>query len=141
MGRFFLAVMAACAELELGNVRERTRLALAHKRARGDRLGATPIGFRTASPGAPMTPNEAELPTVRRLLDLCSNDLPFTHVARILTMEGHRAKRGGQWHSAAVRRVWLARERYAALLAPDVDMVGKTIQKSGHGQRQRPPGL
>lgn len=119
MGRFFLSVMASCAELELGNVRERTRLALAHKRARGDRLGATPLGFCTPTPGAPLVPVPEELAVVRRLLELCANDLPFAHVARALDGEGHRTKRGGRWQCATVRRVWMARDRYQGLLGPE----------------------
>lgn len=116
MGTFFLSIMASCAELELNTIRERTRLALDHKRRRGERLGATPIGFRTPVPGAPMVPHDGELITVRRLLELCAEELPFTEVARRLNTEGHLAKRGGTWGSAAVRLVWLARARYAEVL-------------------------
>lgn len=119
MGRFFLSVMAACAELELGNIRERTRIALAHKRDRGDRLGATPFGFHTPKPGAPLVPVVEELETVRRLLELCADDLPFTHVARILDREGRRPKRGVRWQSATIRRLWIARARYDGHLGPD----------------------
>jgi DNA invertase Pin-like site-specific DNA recombinase len=120
MGKFFLSIMASCAELELGNIRDRTRAALQHKRMRGDRLGTTPYGFRTPAPGAPLTPDPQELATVRRLLELCAQEIPFTNVARQLTMEGHVAKRGGSWHSATVRRVWLSRCRFSDLLTAGV---------------------
>lgn len=116
MGKFFLSVMASCAELELGTIRDRTRAALQHKRLRGERLGTTPLGFRTAAARAPMVPDEHELRTVRRLLELCARDLPYTYVARLLNEEGHHAKRGGPWHSASVRLIWLARARYEGVL-------------------------
>jgi len=119
MGKFFLSIMASCAELELGNIRDRTRAALQHKRMRGDRLGTTPLGFRTPGPGAPLEPNERELATVRRLLELCGQEMPYTHVARQLAEEGHSAKRGGRWHSSSVRLVWLARARFAGMLGAD----------------------
>ena len=116
MGNFFLTIMASCAELELNTIRERTRLALEHKRRRGERLGATPIGFRTPAPGAAMVPDPVELVTVRRLLELCADELPFTEVARRLNAEGRRSKRGGDWRSGTVRLVWLSRARYADLV-------------------------
>lgn len=116
MGKFFLSIMASCAELELGNIRDRTRTALQHKRMRGDRLGTTPFGFRTPAPGAALVPDQRELETVRRLLELCEEDLPFAHVARRLNEEGRAAKRGGIWQSATVRRIWLARDRFSQVL-------------------------
>jgi DNA invertase Pin-like site-specific DNA recombinase len=121
MGKFFLTIMASCAELELNSIRERTRTALQHKRRLGERLGTTPLGFHTPAPGAALEPDARELHTVRRLLELCALDLPFTRVARELGMEGHRTKRGGPWHSASVRLIWLARERYAGLLGEGAD--------------------
>ena len=122
MGKFFLSIMASCAELELGNVRDRTRAALQHKRIRGDRLGTTPFGFRTPAPGAPLAPDPQELETVRRLLELCAEKMPFTHVARRLTEEGHAAKRGGPWASATVRRIWLAKARFNGVLSVDSEL-------------------
>jgi site-specific DNA recombinase len=117
MGKFFLGILASCAELELNTIRDRTRAALHHKRARGDRLGTTPLGFRTPAPGERPVPDQRELETVRRLLELCAREWPYTRVAQQLTAEGRRTKRGGPWHSATVRVLWLARERYAELLA------------------------
>lgn len=121
MGKFFLTIMASCAELELNTIRDRTRAALQHKRRQGDRLGTTPLGFRTPAPGAALVPDNGELRTVRRLLELCVEDAPFSHVARRLDAEGHRTKRGGRWHAATVRLVWLARARYVGLLGHDAE--------------------
>lgn len=121
LGKFFLTIMASCAELELNTIRDRTRAALQHKRRQGDRLGTTPLGFRTPAPGAALVPDKGELRTVRRLLELCAEDAPFSHVARRLDAEGHRTKRGGRWHAATVRLVWLARARYIGLLGPDAE--------------------
>lgn len=122
MGKFFLGIMASCAELELGNIRDRTRAALQHKKTRGDRLGTTPFGFLTPVPGSPLVPNGRELATVRRLLELCAQDMPFTHVARRLTEEGHVAKRGGAWASATVRRIWLAKARFDGVLEVESEL-------------------
>ena len=61
-GRLFLTVLAALAEFERDILSERTREALAAKRARGERLGAIPFGFDSHT-GAP---DPAELELVRR---------------------------------------------------------------------------
>ena len=51
-GRFFLRIMGALAEMERELIGERTAAALAHKRALGERLGTTPLGYRTPRPPA-----------------------------------------------------------------------------------------
>lgn len=115
MGRFFLTVMAGAAEMERNLIRERTRTALAHKRSRGDRLGATPLGFTTSEPGAPMQPNALELDAVRLILAARRKrkPVPFRQIAAQLTAAGHKTKRGGVWAPATVKRVWDGRKRYA----------------------------
>lgn len=129
MGRFFLTIMAGAAEMERNLIRERTRTALAHKRDRGDRLGATPLGFTTPEPGAAMQPNDRELVAVRLILSARRRrqPVPFRQIAALLTAGGHETKRGGVWAPATVKRVWDHRERYAntagsgGVLAPPCD--------------------
>jgi len=120
-GRAMMGLMGVFAQMEREVIGQRTREALQHKKRIGERLGTTPLGFRTPGEGQPMVPDEDELRTVRRLLELCEGDTPFTHVARRLQAEGYRTKRGRPWRSATVRLVWLARERYRGLLGPDSD--------------------
>ena len=115
MGSFFLLVMAGCAEMERGLIRERTRTALQLKKARGDRLGATPLGFITPRPGAPMQQVEAELAIVRLILKLRRRNpsrWTFRQIAARLEREGRQTKRGGAWAAATVKRVWDRRQFY-----------------------------
>lgn len=119
MGRFFLTVMAAAAEMERGLIVERTRLALQHKRSKGERLGTTPLGFMTPEPGAPMQPVPEELEAVRLILKRRRRGgkrASFRAIARELTEAGLRTKRGGEWHASTVRHVWERRQQYAELL-------------------------
>lgn len=118
-GRFMLTIVAAAAEMERNVLRERTRSALEHKRQRGDRLGATPLGYVTPAPGAPMQPVAEELETVRLILKLRRRDpkrWSFREIATRLEAEGRRTKRGGRWAAGTVKRVWDRRGSYAGTL-------------------------
>jgi len=59
-GRFMLVVLAGAAEMERNLIRERTRSALAVKRANGQRIGTVPYGFDLAPDGKGLIPNADE---------------------------------------------------------------------------------
>ena len=112
-GRFFLHVIAAAAEMELNRIRERTSDALAHKKARGDRLGTTPLGYVTPEPHAPMQVDPAGFATVRTILRLRAIDgESYRDIVCHLMGEGRSTARGKGWHANTVRRVWRDRTRY-----------------------------
>ncbi len=58
-GRFMLVILAGAAEMERNLTRERTRSAMAIKRANGQRIGGVPYGFDVADDGTTLIPNEA----------------------------------------------------------------------------------
>jgi|SRR4051812_33200559 DNA invertase Pin-like site-specific DNA recombinase len=96
-------------------IRERTRMALHHKRERGDGLGGTPLGFHAPAAGAALVPIETELATVRTILALRTRDArrwTFRPIAERLRREGHQNKHGGQWNPATIKKVWDRRELY-----------------------------
>lgn len=122
MGEFFLLLMAGMAQWELATIRERTRTALQHKRARGERLGADPLGLATPAPGTAWEPVLDELSAVRHVLARRQTrgarpDVTFRAIAGELAAAGYRTKRGGLWHASTVRAVWERRGLYAALLS------------------------
>lgn len=98
MGRMFLTMTAAFAELERNLISERTRTALQHKKAQGIRLGGVPLGE---------TADEAR--AVARIIELRSEAATLRAIAATLTAEGYQTKKGGQWAAETVRKV-LARE-------------------------------
>jgi DNA invertase Pin-like site-specific DNA recombinase len=51
-GVLMLTVLGALAQMEREQIAERTRFALQHKRARGERLGTVPLGWHRAATGA-----------------------------------------------------------------------------------------
>ncbi len=115
-GVLMLTVLGALAQMEREQVGERTRAALAYKRERGERLGTTPLGFRTPAPGVAPVPVEAELAPVRHILRRRAQGATFRTLAAELTAQGLPTKRGGRWHETTVRRLWHQRARYALLL-------------------------
>lgn len=112
MGRFFLHIMAAVAEMELNQIRDRTRTALRHKMSRGELVGAPALGFRQATPGGAVAADLDELRAVARILELCEADMTFSAVAATLERENIPTKRGGQWCASTVHQVWARRARY-----------------------------
>lgn len=115
-GKAFFTMAAAFAELERNLISERTRSALQHKQARGDRLGAPPLGYLTTGNGHPPVAADGEMDTVRLILKLRRRDperWTFREIAARLAREGHRTKRGGSWAPQTVKRVWDRRAEYS----------------------------
>lgn len=108
VGRFFLTVMGALAEMERGLIGERTAAALAQVRASGTDLGTTPYGFRRE--GRRLVPLEGpELETARRIVDLRDRRrLGYREIADLLNAEGVPPRRGARWYSSSVRSVYLS---------------------------------
>ena len=115
-GVMVLTMLGALAQMERELIAERTRAALAHKRSRGDRLGTTPLGFHTPEAGAAMEPVAAGLASVAHIVTRRASGVPYRTIAAELIAAGHATKRGGTWDPATVRKLWMGRGRYAAVL-------------------------
>jgi DNA invertase Pin-like site-specific DNA recombinase len=116
-GVLMLTVLGALAQMEREQIGERTRSALRYKRDNGERLGTTPLGYRTTAAGAPMIAHHGELVAIRLILRRRRAGLSFGRIARELTAGGHQTKRGASWHASTVRAVWQRRAAYRLLLA------------------------
>ncbi len=123
-GRFMLVVLAGAAEMERNLTRERTRSALAVKRANGERVGAVSYGFdldrsqceRHRSPDSPneshpcrcrLVKNPSEQAVIAEIRSLRSNGLRLQQIARVLTSRGIPTKTGKstRWTHQAVARI------------------------------------
>ena len=107
-GRLILAIMVQLSQWERETISERTTSALLTKKGRGDRLGTTPLGFRTiALPDGTMKleVDEEEMKTVALARELSAHGFSLRKIAAILTANGHKTKRGGQWEAATVNRL------------------------------------
>jgi DNA invertase Pin-like site-specific DNA recombinase len=88
-GEMTATVVAAMAQLERRLIGERTKEALAQKRAQGVRLGR---------------PREISQETIDRISELHEAGLSVAAIARRLNEESVPTPRGGRWHSPGVKR-------------------------------------
>ena len=119
-GVMVLTMLGALAQMERELIAERTRAALAHKRDKGERLGASPLGYVTPEPGAALQADAAELAPVRVILRERAAGRTYRAIAHQLRTAGLPTKRGGAWDPATVRKVWERRARYAALMGEGI---------------------
>lgn len=104
MGRFFLTVMAGAAEMERNLIRERTTSAMAHKRSKGERVGAVPYGFRLAGDGVTLEADADEQHTLSLVAQLRAAGMSVRAIVDALEARGARA-RGARWHQTTVTRL------------------------------------
>lgn len=103
-GRLMLHMILTVSQHEREQTAERTQAALAAKRARGERLGASPLGYRTAADGT-VTEVADEIATVQQARDLRAQGRTLREIALILERDGHSTKRGGRWAASTVRNL------------------------------------
>jgi DNA invertase Pin-like site-specific DNA recombinase len=117
MGRFMVRVVADIAQMEREVIGERTSAALQAKKARGERLGTTPLGYRTieTATGKRVVKDPYEQETVRMARELFNAGKSYRAIAAELTAAGRTTKRGGKWHAETV--ACLIRTRYLEEIA------------------------
>jgi site-specific DNA recombinase len=106
MGRFLADLVARIAQMERELIAERTSAALETKAIKGERLGATCLGYKTETGDdgqkvVVVDPIAQE--TVRMARALRSSGKSFRAVAAELTAAGRKTMRGGAWHASTVR--------------------------------------
>lgn len=108
-GRLMLRMMLELSQWEREVIGERTSAALQQKKSRRERLGTTPLGYRTNEAGEVMT-DDAGQATVSRARELRAEGLTLRAIADQLTREGHQTARGGKWAAMTVSKI--LRPRY-----------------------------
>jgi DNA invertase Pin-like site-specific DNA recombinase len=104
MGRMFLTLTAAFAELERNLISERTSTALRHKRNLLKAYSPTPYGYDRN--GENLTPNFTESQTLRRLKEMDAAGLSLRAMADRLNEDGVPTKRGGaKWYASTVLKI------------------------------------
>ncbi len=107
---FMLHLYAALAEKERRLISERTRAALAQRKAQGTRLGNPRNAGHAAALGRAVQSNEAErfaanvLPVVEAIK--ASGVSTFSGIAAALNARGVRSSRGGRWHVSPSQTFW-----------------------------------
>ena len=105
MGRFFLTIMAAVAEMERNLIRERTRTAMAHLKRQGRRISPTPYGKTLTDDGLHLVDDPNELAMMARAQQLRGQGLSLRKVAEQMASEGMVDRRGRALHPQQVKRL------------------------------------
>ena len=115
---FMLHLYAALAEKERSLVSQRTRAALAAKRAAGARLGNRTNLRQASLLGAAANATQADrhaanaMPIVRQVQ--AAGGTTLRAIAAALNARGVRTARGGRWHASTVRNLLARREPAAS---------------------------
>ena len=106
MGRFFFTLTAALAEMERNIIGERTRSALAHKRAKGEKTGGNvPYGYDVTE-ACHLVENPTEQKGLHLIRDLRGKGYTLWAICLELEKEGHRTKTGKvQWHPQTISQI------------------------------------
>jgi len=105
MGRFFLTMMGAMAEMERGLISERTQMGMNQLKADHKKFTHSIFGW-DVDPNGMLVPNWLEQSHIDYMVwQIDINGMSAASVARSLNRQGITGKRGGQWQGNAVTRV------------------------------------
>ena len=106
-GRFMLVVLAGAAETERDVTRQRTRSAMAVKRANGQRTGSVPYRSDLADDGTTLIPNEPEQAVIGEIRTMRAARWTLECIADELTRRSVPTKTGksARWTHQAVARI------------------------------------
>lgn len=93
----------AFAQYERAVIGARTRAALAVKKARGERVGGIPYGYREDGGVLVEVPDEQVV--IARARKLRAEGLSLRAVGRALAESGHRPRTGHRWHVQVIARM------------------------------------
>ena len=105
MGKFFITMLAALAELERNVVSERTKDALQNKKAQGFRVGNIPFGWSLTKNNEKLIKNENEQIILKKMKTLKKKGLSFQKIANYLNSKGLSTRTGGQFKKQNIHQI------------------------------------
>lgn len=102
-GRLVLNIMTSVSQWEREAIGERTRDALAHKKATRQVYGTVPLGFERR--GDSLTENTRERRVIERIRGWRKCGWSLRRIAEELNCLGAKTKKGGQWYASTVRYI------------------------------------
>jgi DNA invertase Pin-like site-specific DNA recombinase len=103
MGRMMLTMMAGFAEMERSLIAERTKAALAHKKAHREVYSRTPLGY--ADQDGRLVPVDEEQLVVAEIKQMRDAKMTYRAIASDLNERGIIGKRGGQFYASTIRGI------------------------------------
>ena len=104
-GRLVITIMGAVSQWEREAIGERTRDALRHKRAQGQRVGNIEFGFRLSKDQRHLEPDPTEQKALAEIRSLRRQGYTLRGIAVALNGGGRRTRRGTEWRLESVARV------------------------------------
>lgn len=105
-GKMVFRMLAVLNEFERDLISERTSAAMAHKRAKGERLGTIPFGYDVAPDGVSLVRNEEQQKALLMIHKLREEGLTFRAIAAELDSRGIAPKTGkGAWHFGTIAQI------------------------------------
>lgn len=102
-GRMVFKMLSVLADFERDQIGERTKMALAHKKAKGEVYAPTPFGFDAIEGRLVAVAHEAKI--VGEILRQRAHGASLAEIADKLNAQGIQGKRGGRWFASTVRYV------------------------------------
>lgn len=106
-GKMVFRMLAVLSEFERDQLAERTKMAMSHMKAQGQRVGSIPYGKRLADDGVTLTDDDTEQETISLVRSLRHNCYTLTAIASELKARGFQPK-GKAWHPQTVKNILAA---------------------------------
>lgn len=100
MGEFFFTLIAALGQMERKQIGERTKAALAHKKAMGEKYAPVPFGYKEIEGRLEVVKHEALL--VAEINQKRAAGYTLQSIAHYLNEKGVMGKQGGKWYASSV---------------------------------------
>jgi len=100
-GKMVFRMLAVLSEFERDLVSERTKAALAHKKANGEKYACVPFGFQEIEGRLEEVEQEARV--VAEILSMREQGHTLRAIAEEMNTRGIEGKRGGRWYASTVR--------------------------------------
>lgn len=104
-GRLVITIMTAVSAWEREAIGERTRDALSHKRAQGQRVGNIAYGYCLAADGVHVESLRCEQEVINEIRHLHNAGRSLRSIAAELNERGRRTRRGSEWRLESIARV------------------------------------
>jgi DNA invertase Pin-like site-specific DNA recombinase len=104
-GRMVITIMGAVSQWEREAIGERTRDALRHKRANGERVGNVHYGYQLSADGRHVEPEPGEQAVLLAIGELRGRHRSLREIAVALNERGWRTRRGSAWRHEYVQNV------------------------------------
>ena len=107
-GQLQTNIMGSVAQHYRDYVSERTRAALAHKKANGQRVGTIPFGSALAADGKTLISNPDEQEIITLIQECRAAGYSLQAIADELNRQGHRTRRGSSWRHPYIDNILAA---------------------------------